>query len=284
MVDAFRVWANQEAGVRAAIIVGSQARSEVPADEWSDLDLVIFHTEPARLIEATDWFQSFGTVLVSEIERTAVGGSLERRVLYSDGRDVDFAVFPTAAIPVLTRSEEGRSVLGRGFIVLVDKDGQLAKLAADRRGERPEATRPASEAAFEADVSDFLYHVLWAAKKLRRGETWIAKMVCDGYLKLLLLRMVEWNTVLRELNKVDVWHDGRFLDSWAPPDIRARLTATFARYDVRDVARALWETASLYTDLARQVAEKLGWAYPLEAEAAVQKLMERTLASLPKTP
>lgn len=284
IVEAFREWAQNELGVRAALIVGSQARSEVPADEWSDLDLVIFHTDPARLIAATDWFQPFGTVLISLIEPTAVGGSRERRVLYSDGRDVDFSIFPASVMPFLTRSDEGRSVLGRGFVVLVDKDGQLTKLATDVRSEMPEPVGPASEAVFEADVSDYLYHVLWAAKKLRRGETWIAKMVCDGYLKLLLVRMIEWNALTRQSTHVDVWHDGRFLDTWAPADVRARLAATFARYDAPDLARALKETTHLYTVLARQVAERLGWGYPAEAETVVQKLVDRTLSTLSTPP
>ena len=95
--------------------------------------------------------------------------------------------------------------------------------------------------------------------------------------------MVEWTTIVREPHRVDVWHEGRFLDTWAPADVRARLPATFAQYDVQDIARALRETTSLYTDLARQVAAKLGWAYPLEAQTAVQRLVDRTLATLPTT-
>lgn len=281
IVDRFREWADNDPGVRGALIVGSQARTEEPADQWSDLDIAIFHADPAQLIASTDWFQPFGSVVLSMVEATAVGGSRERRVLYSDGRDVDFAIFPSAAIPFLTTSAEGRSVLGRGFVVLVDKDRKLAQLQSVGGGVVPESVGLASEAEFQSDLSDFLYHILWVAKKLRRGEIWSAKMGCDGYLKLLLVRMIEWNTLTRESAKVDVWHNGRFLDKWAPVDVRARLAATFARYDARDLARALTETTRLYSDLARQFAGNLGFAYPSEAEGKVRKLVDRTLSDLP---
>jgi len=39
-------WARKEAGIRAAFLVGSGARQDHPADEWSDIDLVLVATDP----------------------------------------------------------------------------------------------------------------------------------------------------------------------------------------------------------------------------------------------
>jgi aminoglycoside 6-adenylyltransferase len=280
-VEKFRKWADSDSDVRAALIVGSQARTDVPADEWSDLDIVIFHTDPARLIDSTEWFQPFGTVVLSMVESTAVGGSRERRVLYSDGKDVDFAIFPSAAIPFIAGGPEGLSVLGRGFVLLLDKDHQLGELRSVARSKAPESLGPPTEEEFLANVSDFFYHLLWVAKKLRRGETWTAKMGCDGYLKMLLVRMIEWSTVASAPTKVDVWHDGRFLDTWAPPEVEAGLPATFAQYEAHDLSRALGETGRLYSRLARQVAGRCGWNYPTGAEETVWGFVRRTLRDLP---
>jgi len=265
------------------MIVGSQARAEVPADDWSDLDIVIFHNDPARLIESTEWFQEFGTVVLSMVESTAVGGSRERRVLYSEGKDVDFAVFPSAAARLLTSSPEGLSVLGRGFVILLDKDHLLGELQRVTRSSGPESVAVPAPEEFLANVSDFYYHLLWVAKKLRRGETWTAKMGCDGYLKRLLVRMIEWNTIATAPTRVDVWHDGRFLDRWASPEVRSQLPGTFARYEAVDLSRALDETSRLYSRLARQVAERFGWKYPEEAEDTVQGLVHRTVKDLPSS-
>ena len=278
IVQKFRAWATENPAVRGAIIVGSQARAVVPADEWSDLDIVIFHTDPETLVASTDWVARFGEVAVTTVEETAVLGGRERRVFYADGRDVDFAVFPSAALGLVSEVPEGQAVLARGSVVLVDKDGYLARNPEPGTGKPGAGATLPSEALFRATVSDFWYHAQWVAKKLRRGELWTAKMGCDGYLKRLLLRLIEWQSVLRHEGTADTWHDGRFLDRWAEPEVRERLPATFARYEPRDLARGLRETELLFAVLAREIAAARGWNYPASEETAVRAYVERTLA------
>ncbi len=280
IVERFRAWAAEDPAVRGALIVGSQARTQEPADEWSDLDIVIFHTEPERLVAATDWVGRFGEVAVTMVEETAVLGGRERRVFYADGRDVDFAVFPAAALEFVPHVPEGQAILARGFAVLIDKDGHLSAInGPPPRPARAEPPIP-GEAEFRAVVSDFWYHVQWVAKKLRRGELWTAKMGSDAYLKQRLLRVIEWQTALRRPGAVDTWHDGRFLDRWAEADVRARLPGTFARYERADLARGLGETERLFSDLAREIAERCHWQYPDFEETAVRAYVGRTLGDL----
>ncbi len=276
-VERFRAWATREPAVRAALIVGSQARTDEPADEWSDLDLVIFHNAPEQLLGSAEWVGQFGEVVLTTVEPTAVLGSRERRVLYSDGKDVDFAIFPSSALAFVAQTPDGLAILARGYEVLLDKDALLPDRAALLgRLERDSPTLPSAD-QFQAVVADFWYHVPWAAKKLRRGELWTAKMVCDGYLKLLLLRMIEWQTVLRHGPGADVWHRGRFVDRWAEPEVHARLPGTFARYDRGDLARSLEETGRLFSDLAHEVARRGKWTYPEKAESVVHALVAHTL-------
>ncbi|HZC74338.1 MAG TPA: aminoglycoside 6-adenylyltransferase, partial [Gaiellaceae bacterium] len=89
-------WAASRPDVRAAVLVGSQARSETPADEYSDVDIGLFADEPALLLEDRSWLRTFGEPVLSFLEPTAVGGQLERRVLFDDGLEVDFSIFPAA--------------------------------------------------------------------------------------------------------------------------------------------------------------------------------------------
>jgi len=275
IVERFRNWADEEPAVRAVMIVGSQARTREPADRWSDLDLVIFHTEPEKLIASSEWYHRFGTVVLSMVESTSVLNNKERRVIYSDGRDVDFAVFPATFLPFVAQSPEGKEVLGRGYHVLLDKDHQLTGLPEALGEHRPSKGRPPSREEFEGVVADFWYHVLWVAKKLRRGEVWTAKMGCDGYLKQLLLGMLEWEAATVSEGNVDVWHDGRFLDRWAPQPVLSRIPATFAQYDLTDIERALHETGKLFSSLAREVATATGTTYPSEAESAIWTLVDQ---------
>jgi aminoglycoside 6-adenylyltransferase len=39
-------WVGQEDNVRAAMVIGSRARTDHPADAWSDLDVLLFVRDP----------------------------------------------------------------------------------------------------------------------------------------------------------------------------------------------------------------------------------------------
>jgi aminoglycoside 6-adenylyltransferase len=69
------------------------------------------------------------------------------------------------------------------YRVLLDKDGVLRSLPAlaELAATAPPPPLP-TEAAFLNQISDFWYHALWAARKLRRGELLVAKQCCDSYL------------------------------------------------------------------------------------------------------
>ena len=60
------------------------------------------------------------------------------------------------------------------------------------------------------------------------------------------------------------WHDGRFLERWADPGALAALERAYAHYDLRDVARALWETIDLFQGLEEETARRLGLAIELD--------------------
>lgn len=51
MIERFVGRAQSERDIRAAIVIGSRARIDHPADEWSDLDIVILSTNPTRYWE-----------------------------------------------------------------------------------------------------------------------------------------------------------------------------------------------------------------------------------------
>ena len=122
---------------------------------------------------------------------------------------------------------------------------------------------------FLALSHDFLYHAVWAAKKLRRGELWIAKACADGYMKQLLLEMIEWHARSELGWDYDTWHGGRFLEEWADPGALDGLREAFAYYDEADVRRALLATMALFRRIGRETAARVGCAYPEEADKCV---------------
>lgn len=255
LIERIEVWAESTDDVIAAAVVGSRARVERPSDQWSDLDVVLFVTDPRPYLSLACWLDEFGRVLITFTESTAVGDAQERRVLFDGWLDVDFAVLPAE---LLEEWHEGAppedicAVLRRGIRVLVDKDG-LAEICAHLPP--PPPIRPPSQEAFVELQNDFWYHVVWSAKHLRRGELWWAKSAIDGHLKDRLRVMLEWHA--RAAGKADTWMAGRFLESWADPRAIAQLGQAFGRYEASDLWRALQNTAELFAWLARETAERL---------------------------
>ena len=89
IIKVFVAWAERQADIRSAFIIGSRARTDHPADDWADLDIVIFAHNPHSYIYPGSWVGEFGTVIATFVEPTGDGRTLERRVLYEGGLDVE---------------------------------------------------------------------------------------------------------------------------------------------------------------------------------------------------
>lgn len=246
-------WARGQDDVRAVVLVGSHARQDASGDRWSDLDLVVFTDEPDRLVRDDEWVTAFGSPVLTFLEPAAVGGISERRVLYDDGQDVDFVPVDAAWLHEIPADADVASVFARGYRVLYDELGAAEVLATL---ELPPEEAPTSAELRELS-SDFWYHALWTARKLRRGEVYTAIGCLDGYLKAKLAMLLGWHA--RAVDPAtDTWHRGRFLERWADPGALAALENAYARYDLRDVARALWETIDLWQGVEEETARRLG--------------------------
>ena len=273
LIERFVKWAETRDDIRAAIVIGSRARVVEPADDWADLDVIVVTSDPEHYVESADWLENIGTVLLTFIEPTASGGELERRALFEGMLDVDFSIVPLAKAQRLLEagmaSAEVVNSFGRGMRVIVDKDeiaGKVKKLVASAAAVPAQAP---SQGEFLQVVNDFLYHAVFTAKHLMRGELWWAKMSSDCYMQHLLLRMIEWHAHAKRGWSYDTWFRGRFLEKWADPGVLRQMRDVFSHYDEADVRRGLLAAISLFRALALETAERLGYPYPEEADCKV---------------
>ena len=259
-LDEVARWAAERPDVRAAVLLGSQARVDAPADAASDVDVALFVDRPAAYLDDTAWIDHFGDPLLGFREPTAVGGFEERRVLFRDGLEVDFAVVPAAVAAEIP--PEADAVFARGFRVLY-ADG----ISFPGREPSSIETAAPTQARFDQLVNDFWYHLLWSAKKLWRGEVLVAKQACDGLLTGLLVELARWRS-----EESDTWHGTRFFERWAGDDLVQALGPTFARYDAGDVARALRAKAELFAKVEDEVAARHGLVVPEDRPEVLRRL------------
>lgn len=276
----FVVWAEGEADIRGAAVIGSRARQDHPADQWSDLDILVYTRDTDRLRDQSGWVAEFGPVTLTFVEQTPDGRSWERRVLYAGGLDVDFALSPIGALDFFMDQglpPEMADVIRRGVRVLVDKDARLARVFALPVPDQPPGTLP-TETVFLNAVHDYWYHTVWTAKHLRRGEVWWAKSGLDGRCNGLLFQLLTWQAQAAHGPGHDTWQRGRFLEEWADPHAVAQLGGIFAHYDAADIARALPESMRVFRGLATDIARRLGYDYPTAGDRAASHLVTELLA------
>ncbi|MGL5434640.1 MAG: aminoglycoside 6-adenylyltransferase [Lachnospiraceae bacterium] len=248
----------QNEKVSTLILIGSQARTELHADEYSDLDLIMIASDVAYFIESNDWVKCIGAHHISFVEPT-IGGQKEKRILFDNALDVDFVVVSKEYAQDVLASDDALSILSKGYRFLVNKDSytipeQIIKYATTY--EIP------SEAEYVNVVNDFWYHTIWSAKKLLRGELWSAKFCIDSYLKWKLLWMIEHYEHVTHGPEYNTWYGGRFIDSWSDDEVKDGLAKSFSNYKKADMTEALFETMSLFRSLATKVAQEYSFVYP----------------------
>jgi aminoglycoside 6-adenylyltransferase len=261
LLERFIAWAQAQAGIRAVALVGSSARHDYPADEWSDLDLVLAVADPQTWLASPDWLMELDEIWFTFLEYGPTGTAIERRVLFAGGQDVDFIILPVESARQGFAGTYVPEIASRGLRVLLDKDHILPSMQFEAS---QGSVQPPSFQEYSQVVHDFWFHAVWTAKKLRRGELWVAKVCCDDYMKRLLLRMLEWQAQAGRDKGVDTWFNGRFLERWASPAVLEKLRIAFASYEVEDVWRALCVSLELFDHVARETASRWRYDYPAE--------------------
>ena len=272
----FSDWASTQPAIQAVIIVGSQARSDHPADEWSDLDLIVFASDATSYLGDSAWLNTFGTVIAA-VSNSFGQHDREWIALYADGGklDVAFLSIDPAATPTLQTMLDVfpyPNVLQRGVRVLLDKTRPSIELHLPKI----EAPQLPSPAEFTILLNHMWLDAIKAAKFIRRNDLWRAKQLCDGEMKQHLLMMLEWQAAMQPGVR-DIWYDGRFLNEWADPQALTELPATFAAYEAADLQRASFATLDLFRRLAHHVSIQLGYTYPIETDRFVAAHLQSIL-------
>jgi aminoglycoside 6-adenylyltransferase len=264
-------WGMGQPEVMAGIVIGSRAREERPADEWSDLDLILFVFDHSPFISNDAWLDTFGAIWLKQLGSIG-SGNWEWIVVYEGGYKVDFALAlasPNAAtLQDLIEGCPHQGVLSRGVRPLFSKRAYDEAISLPQRPLKP---NPTPKQLDDLCASAWL-DAAKALKALRRGGLWQAKQLCDVDLKKHLLALLEWHA--HATRGVDTWHDGRFLESWADPRAIAALPETFAIYASDDIRRAILATMTLISWLGRETAAKLGYPYSEATETTLRGWIE----------
>jgi aminoglycoside 6-adenylyltransferase len=253
-------WAAKETGISAAVAVGSRARLDPPADEWSDLDVMLFMHDPASHVHRTDWVAEIGEPIMAIPGRT-VNNDPERLVIFSGGYNVDFVFLPVGAIDYLVKHGTAIEPFGRGARVLTDKDGRLQKLfSPDQPNTKMPVNSPPSAEDFERGVLSFWFSAYYTAKMLRRGDLWTARAT-DNQMKETLTSLLTLHAIVVH-KREDTWFRGRFMKRWADSQALDDIPNLFWHYDDGEAWQALLTSITLFQRLSTEIASSLQYPIP----------------------
>lgn len=282
-------WGATRGDVRAIAVVGSGARSDHPADAWSDLDIIVVARRPRRYLGDPRWLAAIERPWLVLRDRTPIGDQEIFHATFEGGATLDLVVVPSTAFSLAARSLQTlrRYPLAAALLPRIARDqldvlsdlvshGIRFELDKDRIADRltrvglpTPSPRSPSEQEFLDLVSRFLNEQVSVALKMGRGELFVAKTSGESRLMALLLQMIEWHTQATSDRWSPVFERGRFLEEWAPPIVIERLQGTFPTYDPAGVWRARLEALDLFRLLAEETGAQLGFSYPRQLEETV---------------
>jgi aminoglycoside 6-adenylyltransferase len=266
-------WAREKDDIRVVLLLGSRARRDRPADEFSDIDLTITVDDPIIYLDESWWLERFGPFVYSFVQPATPGPHSERRVFFADGQLVDFAFRSTADTEADIRDglpPARAAVVARGYRILLDKLGVAPTIEAAIKANK--ASRGPSQAEFEKTVNRFWLLTMVANAKLNRGEFWTAAGYVNGSMASALEDMLRWQAQIVQ-PEIETWHNGRFLEDWVAPSSRDALADALTRPEGEAIARSLKVVADVFLKASSDVANGHGFRFPVvDAEPALQRI------------
>jgi aminoglycoside 6-adenylyltransferase len=262
MKENILMWAHEHDDIRMVVAVGSRTRSEHPGSKFSDLDLLIFTDNQEFYLSNQDWIERFGTVLfVEKAMSPGPGQDPELMVVYDNFQGVDFVLIPAGLIKHMNPEQDLPDVFLRGFDVWVDKDdvsALLSSVAAEQKQNLLSPKKPSPE-EFGHVVRSFLFCAYYIGRVLYQNDLWIAK-TREHDLRGGLLKMTEWHARSKHNWSLDVWHKGKYIETWAEKPILDRLPQIYAGYAKEPSQIALDECVQLFETMASEVAEACNYS------------------------
>lgn len=253
-------WATREEPIRAMILEGSRA-APIPPDELADFDLSVFTRTHEPYTQNDDWLSTIGQVWVAIPEEYEWHGEtvLTRLVIFKDGVKVDFSFVSVHELATLANSDD----LDAGYQVLLDKDGATEQFPQPTFSTKHTPLPPQQD--FVNLVCEFWFEAYHVAKYLKREELWLVKFR-DWGAKELLLKMMEWQAQAQHGWAYNTAYLGKHMQAWVGPSIWQALHCTFAHFERDDSWASLLASMNLFRRLATDVAQRLGYPYPVDVD------------------
>ncbi len=259
--------AKEDPDIRAVLMSGSRANKDCPVDQYQDFDIVYFVKDVKPYWDNMSWIEEkFGKpILVQKPESIELippdnDGNYMYLMLFEDGNRIDLQF---TASPYVDDGEPA--------VLLLDKDGTFPDIQVQ---EDFWYVRKPSQKYFADCCSEFHWCLNNVAKGIARDELSYAMKQLNECVRDMLVLMLQWYVGARYGFKVSAGKEGKYFKKYLPEDVYKRFQRTYSDADYEHMWEAAFEMLYLFGDVARSVAEKLGFTYDEEEEQGIEKYMK----------
>ncbi len=267
-IDKLRTWSQNEKSIQGVIILGSQVRDEFEGDAWSDLDVLLLADTPSDFMRSDKGLEFLGEVVCVVVEETPLDWVRMtwsvKRILFTDNRAVDFSILPSDRVDdVLSMNAE---IHAHGYEIIYDAHPNMltAKIETSLLKVKEEPPKPSTEAELQQIINTLLFELLFAAKKIRRNELWVAVSCINQQINNRLLQLIEFHAASVTKASQGIRYEGRFLEQRIPQAVLEKLPLCFARYAVLDAIQTIGHLLEITRYLSKEICEAQN--YPFDAK------------------
>ena len=132
-----------------------------------------------------------------------------------------------------------------------------------------------TEKEFLKNVNDFWWDITYIAKYIWRDQFYFAKRM-DYFIKFKLVRqMIDWKIGLENKWDVNTGKFGTKYKKYLDNSTWIKLKDTFSDGNMENNWETLFKMISFYSDISKEIAEKLDFNYPKKRDEKVTELIEK---------
>ncbi len=257
--------AREDDNIRGVVMVGSRADSAVAPDEYQDYDITFSVRDVSPYWNNLEWVRErFGEPLIVQTPETSEllppdgDGTFVFLVIFEDmvRMDINFEPYPYV--------DDGEPA-----VLLLDKDGGIDVSIASSKFwwiKKP------TQKLFDDCVNEFWWCLNNAGKGIARGNIGYAMWMWNSPVRDMLEKMLEWLCGARLGFDRSAGKHGNNFKKFIPEEF-LRYLETYCHGDAADMWRGIDAGCDLFSDAAKEVAEKLGFEYRQSDEDGMRKYL-----------
>lgn len=252
--------AEKDSRVRAVYMNGSRTNPNAPKDVYQDYDIVYVVDDFETFIVDKAWIDIFGDRFILQMPETmrypSGEGHFNWMMLFTDGNRLDLTLIPIQKLELI-----GNNSLS---IALMDKDGILPSfpIACDK----DYLIKPPSELFYLSCCNNFWWCLQNVAKGIARDELPYAMLMYHNVVREELHDMISWYIGIITDFSVSAGKMGKYFKKYLPSEIYEQYLLTYSDSNYDNMWNAIMYSCDIFSALALQVAEYLGYKYNKQDE------------------